>query len=115
VTWKALNFRRQHQELFDKGDYVPLTLTDRHTVAAAFARHWQSEWVLIVVPLALAANRQQDQPYIDEHDDRRSIVLPESAPGEWINVFTGRVVTAEGRLSLFDAFRDFPVALFTNK
>jgi (1->4)-alpha-D-glucan 1-alpha-D-glucosylmutase len=51
VTMQALNFRREHQELFQSGKYVPLYANcgkEEHVVA--FARACQGEAAIVAAP-----------------------------------------------------------------
>jgi (1->4)-alpha-D-glucan 1-alpha-D-glucosylmutase len=55
VTHRALSYRRERQDLFLQGEYVPVAATgplDRHI--SAFARRYGNHAVLLVVPRLLA-------------------------------------------------------------
>jgi maltooligosyltrehalose synthase len=77
----------------------------------AYARRLKDQWILVAVPLAIARNMQSDQPYADDPDDRKFVLLPDDAPKSWRNVFTSEMLATDGKLYLFEAFKDFPVAL----
>jgi (1->4)-alpha-D-glucan 1-alpha-D-glucosylmutase len=111
VTWKVLSFRRTYPELFLEGNYQPLEISGREPVAMAYARHKADQWVLVVIPLGLAKNRQQDQPFAEQPESSPVIQLPDDAPAGWTNLFTGEKIITDRKLSLFDAFKDFPVAM----
>jgi (1->4)-alpha-D-glucan 1-alpha-D-glucosylmutase len=111
VTWKALKVRSAHKELFEQGAYIPLKADGKSSVVA-FARFLAHQWVIVVVPLSLAS--VTEKPYTDEPDDRKSVKLPEDAPKHWRNLFSGEEIELTGKLPLFDAFKDFPVALLIN-
>ncbi len=115
VTWKSLIFRRSVPELFERGDYIPLQTRGREEVVMAYARRLGDRWVVVAVPLAIARNTQADQPYADDPDDRKFAVLPDGAPKHWKNIFTSEVLTTDGKLYLFEAFKDFPVALLSGQ
>lgn len=120
VTHRALSYRREHSDLFLRGEYVPLAATgpqERHI--CAFARHQGSHAVLVVVPRLLA----QVVP-----DPTRLPIGPEVWADSWVlvppslehrcywNVYTGETVKAipenDGlRLALGEVFANFPVAL----
>ena len=114
ATYKALNLRRRYAPLFLDGEYIPLKTTGRDQVVLAFARRVGRQWALTVIPLALAKNTQIDQPYADDAHSPSYVVLPDDAPQYWKNVFTNERLTAAGRLYLFEAFKDFPVALLVS-
>ncbi len=51
VIYQGLNFRRAHEALFGRGDYLPLEATGPHRDHVwAFARCTADEVVLVVVP-----------------------------------------------------------------
>jgi (1->4)-alpha-D-glucan 1-alpha-D-glucosylmutase len=114
VIWKSLNFRRENPEIFEHGDYIPLDVSGKETVLIAYARKWNDRWLIVAVPLALAKYREQDQPYASNPDDLKYIGLPQGAPACWRNIFTGERLEISDRVPVFEAFKDFPVALFTN-
>jgi (1->4)-alpha-D-glucan 1-alpha-D-glucosylmutase len=114
VTWKALNFRKLFPTVFTEGEYLPLQVTGDDTVVIAYARVLNDQWVLVVVPLALARNRQSEQPYADELNEKKYINLPENAPRRWKNVFSEEFIEADQQLYLMEVFKDFPVALLSS-
>ena len=105
VTWKTLQWRRDHTDLFAKGDYYPLTITGDKPAAMAYARALDDQWVIVVVPLYPA--HQPDNPA------EQQLVLPEQAPASWRNIFTGATMNtaAEGYLHLPGVLAEFPIAL----
>jgi (1->4)-alpha-D-glucan 1-alpha-D-glucosylmutase len=120
VTWKALNFRRSHQELFAKGEYVPLySEGQRSENVCAFARRRGSEWALAAVPRLLAKLIEPDTLPIGGDTWGQSILtLPNEAPQRWLHVLTGEnlssiAVKGERRLELKAVFHSFPLALLT--
>ena len=64
LTWKVLQFRREHEELFRRGEYVPLRVSGEHASnLCAFARHYQGEWIIAIAPrLYLRLLGQREQP-----------------------------------------------------
>jgi (1->4)-alpha-D-glucan 1-alpha-D-glucosylmutase len=129
VTWRALQFRRQHGELFRLGDYTPLEVEgakERHV--CAFARRLSAsgdaggQIAIVIVPRLIA----QLTPPADDSlpappplgtavwTDTR-ITLDGDWPTTLNNAFTGRdCPLADSHLTLADALADFPVALLTN-
>jgi (1->4)-alpha-D-glucan 1-alpha-D-glucosylmutase len=114
VTWKALNLRKQYADLFEHGDYIPLQGAGNDQLVVAYARQYKNNWVVVVAPLAIAKNIQVDQPYADDPDDRKYVILPENSPKKWRNILTEEEVAADGKLYLFEVFKDFPAALLVN-
>lgn len=103
AVYKLLNFRRVHADLFAKGDYLPLPV-EGDTSTVAFARGLDSTWVVVIVPLAAAANTT----------NKSRIHLPLELPRRWKNVFSAKVVEYEGDLALGASLDGFPVTVLTN-
>jgi (1->4)-alpha-D-glucan 1-alpha-D-glucosylmutase len=84
VTWKLLNFRRAHSDLFLQGEYIPLQVTGpRADHIIAFARHVHDEWCVVAVPRLLAKLGRGKNIWEDT-----SIQLPPDAPSHWTNILT---------------------------
>jgi len=103
VTYRALEFRRAHPDLFARGRYLPLDV--RGACAAhvcAFAREWEGQWGITVSPRWMA--------HLTDWADTE-LVMPEGAPEEWQDMFTGLI---PGSFRLADLLREFPVALLAS-
>jgi (1->4)-alpha-D-glucan 1-alpha-D-glucosylmutase len=100
VTWRGLDFRRTHRELFARGEYIALAATGRwaHHVCA-FARRLAERWAVAVAPRWTTR--------ITEWDDT-ALVMPEGAPAEPRDCLTG-LTASSWRLA--DLLAEFPVAL----
>jgi len=120
LIYRALNFRRQHRELFLKGGYVPLEVegeTKNHVFA--FLRTWGDEAILVGVPrLVVGLMEGMEEPPLGEKVWKDSwLRFPaELEVQSYRNLFTGRTLAAEkkdGRaaLPLSRVFADFPLAL----
>ncbi|MBW1990815.1 MAG: malto-oligosyltrehalose synthase [Deltaproteobacteria bacterium] len=118
LTYKALNFRRQHQELFAQGDYLPVSavgLRQEHVVA--FARRRGEVWALTVVPRLLAKLVNKNRPPLGARIwGDTTLTLRQEAPLIWHNVLTGEILetSRQGTLNtlfLSRVFASFPVAL----
>jgi (1->4)-alpha-D-glucan 1-alpha-D-glucosylmutase len=134
VIWRALQFRREHAEVFD-GDYQPLaTEGPRKTHLCAFVRVVEARWTACIVPrLALQAWRErgQDNPARQGPGEspwplgdwwRETVLqLPSEAPTRWRHVLTGEIVDTDemplvGRvLDAGKVLRQFPVALLSGE
>lgn len=102
VTSQILQFRKQHAALFNEGAYYPLAVAGTGSTAIAYARKWQEQWVIVVLPVALAA-------YVP---DITTVQLVEGAPLQWRDIFTGRVyINAGGVLELPGWQYGLPVAV----
>jgi (1->4)-alpha-D-glucan 1-alpha-D-glucosylmutase len=124
LTYRALQFRRQHKLLFEQGQYLPLSIEGRlaeNTVA--FLRKNGSELALVVVPRfpvsllniggggSAESNRSTMQGWNPAWLDTY-IHLPDNAPADWRDAFTGRILhPTSGKLPLSEVLGSFPVAL----
>ncbi len=104
VTWKVLNLRRMHKELFNIGEYVALPVSPGEAVACAYARHYRNAWMLIIVPLAVAKEKEWTQ---------ESVLIPANLTGTWINQFTHKQIAVGENLFLRDVMDEFPLCLLT--
>jgi (1->4)-alpha-D-glucan 1-alpha-D-glucosylmutase len=99
VIQQTLRLRNMKPLLFSKGVYIPVPASASHL---AFLRRYNEEWVLIVVPLIAAPPERS-----------ASIRLPDNAPHNWTNLFTGEKVQ-RGPEPIFCAEKSLlPVALYT--
>ncbi|SDG15825.1 malto-oligosyltrehalose synthase [Chitinophaga filiformis] len=101
VTWKALNFRREHADLLLEADYIPLQCSSAKV--AAYARVQKQQWVIVIIPLP------------GEPDMTASVLLPTGAPAAWRNIFTDEMLDSKGQILVADVFKTFPVGLLTNE
>ncbi|MGE5247673.1 MAG: malto-oligosyltrehalose synthase, partial [Verrucomicrobiota bacterium] len=95
VTYKALGFRRERQDLFRDGAYLPLLPTGRvKEHALAFARKQGAGWAIAAVPrLVTRLAPPGEFPLgLPAWGARTALRLPAGSPGTWRNVFTGETV-----------------------
>lgn len=118
LTWKSLNFRRQHRELFERGEYLSLPGAGRKKEHIfSFARRLNDESVVVVTPRLLARVVNPGEfPLGRQVWTTTSIVLPPNAPKQWRNLLTGELFEAKKRsgvsiLRAAEVFRQFPVAI----
>jgi len=114
VLQKSLQFRRKYPELFWFGDYIPLPVDGGDDTALAYARNWNKQWVIAVVPMNIS-NKMDPNDRIPKREawGTISLALPSNAPGKWVNLFTGQHFSTHGELKLSKIFSEFPVALLT--
>lgn len=129
VTWRMLQFRRQHRELFQLGEYLPLEVEGAKALhLCTFARQWlppaasQRATAVVIVPRLLA---QLTPPASDAAppppplgaaiwEDTR-VILENVATSPLRNLFTGQICgLGDSRLAVAEALADFPVAVLTN-
>jgi len=115
VTMRALNFRREHQELFRTGSYSPLTAAnEKQEHVAAFARSYEDRAIVVAAPrLTYTLMRGRVQPPIGDVWGNAELQLPAEVLGtRLLNVFTGEEFPVNGRtLPCRQLFAFFPVAL----
>jgi (1->4)-alpha-D-glucan 1-alpha-D-glucosylmutase len=120
VLAQALRARRSNPRLFTDGDYQPLQVegANRDRVLT-FARNYDAQWAIAIIPRCVAGLAA---PVLG--DNRREfwgntmLKIPEGAPREWVNVFSGTSTLAappRQEISLADAFADIPVALLLTR
>ncbi|MEW6448087.1 MAG: malto-oligosyltrehalose synthase [Bacillota bacterium] len=132
VTYKALNYRRNHRELFTSGGYLPVhAIGPRNEHVCAFARRLRNKWVLTVVPrLALSLQRVNEKmhehwvpkmnpPLGEAAWGECDLILPANSPERWYNHLTGETLSVGAKngadtgrvLRLAAVFNTFPLAL----
>ena len=117
VIYKALNYRRDHPNLFQRGDYIPLRLEGRRQENVfAFTRCHDNKWVLVAVPRFFTGLTDVESPPCGKRvwgDDRT--LLPDGSPQNWFNVFSGEILhvrSGSNVLLTSEVFQTTPVALF---
>jgi (1->4)-alpha-D-glucan 1-alpha-D-glucosylmutase len=118
ITYKTLNFRKAHLNLFLQGDYLPLeTRGPNRGKVVAFARRHENFWAVAVAARffskMLAAEGLAFDPEVWRED---LVALPQEAPGEWLNIFTNQPLKSHQpprsrSLRLDHLFQKLPVAL----
>jgi (1->4)-alpha-D-glucan 1-alpha-D-glucosylmutase len=120
LIYQMLNFRRTHEAVFARGDYVPLeAIGSRRDHICAFARVAGDQVILCIVPrlvvrLGDGAERQPLGPEV--WDNTRMLLPPPFLGRRFLNLFTGEEITLDslkGAMgSLLSAILGrFPVAL----
>lgn len=100
VTYKTLNLRTTYNDLFLKGDYLPLQTNQEKVIA--YARKKEQQWLIAIIPLATN---------ILENRGEIIISLPQDSPTIWRSVFTDETLTANRELNIINPLQKFPVAL----
>lgn len=120
VIWKTLCFRQQQPQLFQQGEYLPLTvegINAGHIVA--FARAMETKSLLVVVPRLIAGllGDLKRLPMGSQIWKDTQILLPATAQTRlYRNLFTGQMVETqeiEGqtKIEVGHLLSEFPVAL----
>jgi (1->4)-alpha-D-glucan 1-alpha-D-glucosylmutase len=118
TTYKALNFRKAHPDLFLLGDYIPLAAKGPNEErVVAFARRHENSWAVAVVARLLTKMLSAEDICLDHEVWRENFLfLPQDTPGEWLNIFTGEKIKSSQQqqsksLPLAHLFQNLPVAL----
>ena len=115
VTARALNFRRDHKELFQRGDYRGLHVTrGREEHVVAFVRSLGEQAAITVVPrFAYTLMKGKEEPPLGLFWGDSELVLPPELVGRSIyNIFTGERFEVGASILCREIFARFPVALF---
>lgn len=116
VTMLALNFRRQHPDLFRLGTYLPLQATrGREEHVIAFARQHEGESAIVAVPrLSYTLMKGREEAPLGHAWGDSELMLPAEVAGRRLrNILTGERFAAERALLCRELFGHFPVALLT--
>jgi (1->4)-alpha-D-glucan 1-alpha-D-glucosylmutase len=115
TMWKALNFRRQQEALFARGDYIPLNTTGKmHNHICAFARKLGEETAVTIAPrfLCTLLSGEQRLPLGEVWAD--TTIEVGNLFHRLTNVFNGEEVPmTNGLVRAEDIFRWFPLGLLT--
>ncbi|MBN1824212.1 MAG: malto-oligosyltrehalose synthase [Endomicrobiales bacterium] len=109
-----LNLRKKHSQLFEKGNYVPIEISEpKKKNVVAFARRHENQWMVGIIPRFLASLiKEGAYPTGESAWGDTSLTLPKDAPHSWKNAITGETVKAkEGKIRICDALTRFPACL----
>jgi (1->4)-alpha-D-glucan 1-alpha-D-glucosylmutase len=118
LIWKAIRFRRDHDDLFRSGEFVPLQPAGFHSRnIAAFLRKNGNSSVLAAVPRWLSQVPVKAKGEFDWGDTR--LLLPKDSPSQWNNILTQKQIAPQNEgdeqfLMVNDLFREFPVAFVSS-
>jgi (1->4)-alpha-D-glucan 1-alpha-D-glucosylmutase len=118
TTYKALNFRKTHPDLFLRGDYIPIMPTGpKSQQVVAFARRQENSWAVVAVARFFTKILSAEDISFDQAVWQKTFLsLPHDAPKELVDIFTGETIKpiSHGQaksLDLANLFQNLPVAL----
>jgi (1->4)-alpha-D-glucan 1-alpha-D-glucosylmutase len=120
LIWRALEFRKTRRELFDAGEYLPLSaIGEKQKHLCAFARQHKDQPIVVVAPRLVFGLTQGREvvPVGAEIWNDTMILFPNANAGDLFrNVLTREmvpVVDADGKsaLEVSQSLKTFPVAL----
>lgn len=98
VTQKLLVFRKIYPEVFLDGEYTPL---ENDSNLLVFARHLNSKWIMVIIPL---------DGFIGNANTMCPIDLLEKLPKIWKNIFTEEIYHTNNK-QLIPDFSNLPVVV----
>jgi len=118
LIYKILTFRREHRELFQSGDYLPLYADGKFREhICAFARRWNDHWIIVAAPRLLTRIVPPGCLPLGEPVWEDAVLrLRHGTPEYWHNILTDEILSArktEGEqkvLPLHQIFKTYPVA-----
>ncbi len=108
---QLLHERIRFQDLFEKGEYIPLQLAGRYqNNAMAFARKYENYSYIVVVPLHMAGICTGNDILRFDWEDTK-IVFQQRPSEAWEDISTGKVFSGAQEILLNEIFADFPLAI----
>ncbi len=114
LTQRLLLFRKEHAELFQRGNYLPVAASGSLADSCvSFVREFGAQWILVLAP---RLSSRVGSPPVGRKWQDTAIELPENfSPENAREIFTGREVGFDGRrLDLAEAMSVLPFAAITN-
>jgi len=92
LTKTLLKIRKAESEVFERGAYIPLQVKGKYSRhICAFARRYQQQWLITVIPVGFAKCCKDQQVAADNFKwEDTEVLLPNEAPLEWQNLLTGK-------------------------
>lgn len=114
LTQRMLRFRREHAELFQRGEYLPVHASGTFAeCCVSFTRQLAEKWILVIVP---RLSSRIGFPPKEEAWKETVIEIPEALPiAQAHDLFICRAVPLQHRqIKLADALSMLPFAVITN-
>jgi (1->4)-alpha-D-glucan 1-alpha-D-glucosylmutase len=114
LTQRALHFRNQHVDLFQRGNYLPLRVSGPSADSCiAFARQLDGQWIIVISP---RLSSRVGFPPIGDWWKETAIELSDNLRADRAReVFTGRELQIQNhQIRLVDAMSMLPFAMITN-
>jgi (1->4)-alpha-D-glucan 1-alpha-D-glucosylmutase len=114
LTQRVLQFRREHIDLFQRGEYLPLAVSGAFAeCCVSFAREFAGKWIVVMAP---RLSSRVGFPPVGEHWKDTTIEFPETLSFEHAHdLFTCREIHHDGRrVSVADTMSILPFGVITN-
>ena len=120
VQSRVLNFRKQYQELFNSGSYIPFQSAGKHASnVISFGRQYRRSKIIVAVPRFFSNVCGVETKPIGRIWDGTSLVFPSRFRGEYTNIFTGEKVLigqdSNLRLECSTVFKILPFCLLSSR
>lgn len=117
LTYKILQARKEHFELFQKGDYHRLKVSGKfkeHIVA--FARRLGDTMAIAVAPRFFTTLIEPgESPLGEQVWEDTQLQFPQGSPSTWQNAITDQTVYGSGIIDIAQILQHFPVALLVSQ
>jgi malto-oligosyltrehalose synthase/4-alpha-glucanotransferase len=98
---------------FIDAQYIPIKVKGHYEKNIfAFARRFESTWIVTIVPLHFAALCEGKQVEVADFDWKNtSVRFPDEAPETWKNLLNGTTGKVQPEVPVYKLFGDFPLAV----
>jgi (1->4)-alpha-D-glucan 1-alpha-D-glucosylmutase len=117
LIYKLLSARTKNRQIFDDGDYIPLTTAgSKSEYIIAFARKSGTKIAIAVAARFLSSVINPKQLPIGKNVWKdTSIIISDETAGYWLNIITGEKINISNKLSIGHILNKFPVALLVTR
>lgn len=113
LVQRLFQLRNEQPDFFAYGDYIPLKTKGRYKdQVLAFARKHKQDWLVVLVPLHLAAvlHEQEKSDFNFDWDDT-VVLLPKEVKNEWRDLLRGTAGDSKKGILIKHVFRSVPFAI----
>ncbi len=120
LIYKALQARNEYLELFQKGEYIPVSSQGLYGSSIfSFARRLKDKWIIVVIPRfitdVISWRTTKYPPLGKEVWADSAISLPAGAPRKWKNVYQDQILSShQSELPVAEVLETFPMALLVS-
>jgi maltooligosyltrehalose synthase len=113
-THTLLSLRKSDPDLFLRGKYIPVEVHGTYKeYFLSYARKQGSRWLIVVIPLHLAALQKDWHEIMNQKMDwaGTDLLIPKRFTGPCLEILSGRKLSPGSPISLNDMFVEFPMAV----
>jgi (1->4)-alpha-D-glucan 1-alpha-D-glucosylmutase len=112
LTHKVLQARKEHLDVFLKGEYLPLEVSGKfkdHVVA--FARRFEDTMAIAIAPRFFTSLVQPGEyPLGEQVWADTQLRLPQGSQSTWRDAITNQTISGSGAIAIGQILQHFPVA-----